>query len=255
MTGISRKDRNHELINAAGTRCHCSRHDAAPPRARRRRKAFPYGRAGKRPTRISCRGLNMFWRAFIREGDAVTPGGGLVQPRPQSPQVRYSGKTACFEGDPVYCNSCKSWGVTQCLPPYRPHRGPDGRQASLDGDLCICKCPTPPRLKALHSDVRMAFEGELAHGLIPANNSVPTSAALYDQRFLVQNERSRRPLANVTYRITLADGKTYTGLTDANGFTETVSSNTAQKVKIEVPFYDDSAIDSNPCIGSDACRC
>lgn len=62
-------------------------------------------------------------------------------------------------------------------------------------------------------------------------------------------------MANVKYRITLADGKTCIGLTDEHGLTETVSSDTAQKVKIEVPFYDDNQHPTNACVESDACRC
>ncbi|ADJ63332.1 conserved hypothetical protein [Herbaspirillum seropedicae SmR1] len=200
----------------------------------------------------------MFWRAFIREGDTVTPGGGLVQPRAQSPLVRYSGKLACFEGDPVYCNSCKSWGITQCIQPFRPHRGPDGREVNLDGDLCLCKCPKPPKLKALHSDVRMGFEDEHRHAPTSRQDTQRnylSPAPLYDQRFAVRHARSGKPMANVKYRITLADGKTCIGLTDEHGLTETVSSDTAQKVKIEVPFYDDNPHPTNACVESDACRC
>jgi uncharacterized Zn-binding protein involved in type VI secretion len=200
----------------------------------------------------------MFWRAFIREGDTVIPGGGLVQPIAQSPRIRYSGKLACFEGDPVYCNSCKSWGTTQCVQPFRPHKGPDGRQVNLDGDLCLCKCPEPPRLKALHNDVRMGFEGELRHASDSHSGSRQNDfspAAFYDQRFLVQHAHSGAPMTNVRYRITLADGKTCIGLTNEDGFTETVSSDTAQHVKLEVPFYDDNPDTLDPCLGSDTCRC
>lgn len=102
--------------------------------------------------------MTMYWRSFIREDDSLIPGGGVVKPRPQQFPSRYNGKLACYEGDPVFCNACKSWGVTKCVPPYRRHAGPDGRQSNLDGDLCLCKCPTPPRLKASFENVRMCFQ-------------------------------------------------------------------------------------------------
>ena len=70
-----------------------------------------------------------------------------------------------YEGDPVYCNACKSWGVTKCVPPYRPNTDPIGRQANLDGDLCICKCSNPPRLKALFDDYRMHFQAHEIAGM------------------------------------------------------------------------------------------
>lgn len=100
----------------------------------------------------------MYWRPFIREDDSLTPGGGIVKPNPDRYPSTYQGKLACYEGDPVYCNTCQSWGVTKCVPPYRPHTDPEDRQVNLDGDLCLCKCPTPPRLKALFDNVRMGFE-------------------------------------------------------------------------------------------------
>jgi hypothetical protein len=117
----------------------------------------------------------MLHRAFIREGDTLEPHGGTVKPVPQTyPQV-YGGKHACFEGDPVYCNACKTWGVTKCVPPLRPMTGPDGRQINLDGDFCLCKCSTPPRLKASQTTMCMGFEGhELPQTTEPQNNPAPS---------------------------------------------------------------------------------
>ncbi len=107
----------------------------------------------------------MYWRSHIREDDGLTPGGGLVKPRPQQCPSTYDGKLACYEGDPVYCNTCKSWGVTKCVPPYRPDTDPEGRQANLDGDLCLCKCPIPPRLKASFDNVCMEFSEHALLGM------------------------------------------------------------------------------------------
>ena len=101
----------------------------------------------------------MYWRAYICAGDTITPGGGIVQPAPQIYPITYHGKNACFEGDPVYCNTCKSWGKTKCVAPLQSDTASDGRQANLDGDLCLCKCPVPPRLKALSQTDGMGFDG------------------------------------------------------------------------------------------------
>ena len=106
----------------------------------------------------------MYKRSFVREGDTLSPGGGKVQPVPQQFPSTYDGKLACHEGDPVYCNTCKSWGATKCVPPFRPCTDSRGRQANLDGDLCLCRCQVPPRLKARFHDISMNFEAyELAH--------------------------------------------------------------------------------------------
>jgi hypothetical protein len=60
--------------------------------------------------------------------------------------------------------------VTKCVPPYRPDINSEGRQVNLDGDLCICNCPTPPRLKALSDFARTGFEAhEVAQ--MPGSNA------------------------------------------------------------------------------------
>lgn len=200
----------------------------------------------------------MYWRPFIREGDTLTPGGGVVQPVPQQCPVSYAGKNACFEGDPVYCNTCKSWGITKCVPPYRPHTAPDGRQANLDGDLCICKCSTPPRLKTLSDNTRMGFEEhEIARmaGAEPWLQYSGYKSFAYDQHFLAQDIKTGKPLENVKYKITLDDGREFIGFTDSNGLTEKVFSNSPQTATIEVPYYGNNECNTNPCRESDACGC
>lgn len=101
----------------------------------------------------------MYWRACIRDGDTTTVGGKVhARPLPIPSTYGDSRQHACHEGDPVYCPACKSMGVTKCVMPYRPDQCSDGRQLNLDGDLCICKCPSPPRLKALFDSPRVGFE-------------------------------------------------------------------------------------------------
>jgi uncharacterized Zn-binding protein involved in type VI secretion len=166
----------------------------------------------------------MYWRAFIFEGDTTTPAGGRVQPIPQQGPVTRDGKHACFEGDPVYCNACKTWGVTKCVKPYRQHTGPNGRQANLDGDLCICKCPIPPRLKALSDKDHMGFdEDELAEmvgsnaWLVHAGHpSLLNSAEKYGKVFEFKDSETGKPLANRTF-IVNENGVIHKSKTDKNG--------------------------------------
>src|SRR5690349_2820348 len=98
-----------------------------------------------------------FKRAFIRDGDTTTTG-GRVQPPVNTNTLGTPPRHRCYEGDPVHCAACNTTGVTRCVPPYRPYTGVDGRQANLDGDLCICRCAEPPRLKALFNENTMDFE-------------------------------------------------------------------------------------------------
>lgn len=99
----------------------------------------------------------MYSRSFIRAHDKTTSNGD-IQARSTGVTVGTPPVNVCFEGDPVACPACKSIGITKCVPPYRRSTGPDGRQANLDGDLCICKCISPPRLKASFHNSFMGFE-------------------------------------------------------------------------------------------------
>lgn len=178
----------------------------------------------------------MYRRPFIREDDGLTPGGGVVKPRPQQYPSTYHGKLACYEGDPVYCNTCKSWGVTKCVPPYRPHTDPEGRQANLDGDLCLCKCPTPPRLKASFDNVRMGFEEHELLGIAGVESWIEHAEIkkfAYDQHFLVLNEETGKPDPYRKYKITYSRG-IIEGKTNSSGLTEVVKSDVQETIKIEL---------------------
>ena len=168
----------------------------------------------------------MYWRPFIREDDSLAPGGGSVKPRPQRYPSTYHGKLACYEGDPVYCNACKSWGVTKCVPPYRPSTDPEGRQANLDGDLCLCKCPIPPRLKASFANVRMGFKkheivGDALAWFIRAGHDPATIGLREDQRFLITDLTTGEALAGAAY-VLECDGFRVEGVTDADGMTDAI---------------------------------
>lgn len=165
----------------------------------------------------------MYWRAFIQEGDSLTPGGGRVQPKAQRFSVTYHGQNGCFEGDPVFCNTCESWGITKCVPPYRPNTAPDGRQANLDGDLCLCKCPIPPRLKALHKNHRMGFgqheifgvsgtDGWLIHAGHVLKNSSDQVFAYDEQMRLISQSVEGMP-----YLIEIDDGRMISGTVGIDG--------------------------------------
>ena len=182
----------------------------------------------------------MVWRAFIREGDTLTPDGGKVQPVPQQWPVIYDGKHACFEGDPVYCNACKSWGVTQCVPPYRPHAGPDGRQVNLDGDLCLCECPKAPRLKALFDNNGMHFDGAVEENenvdmtqaspwLAPANSS--PAMTRFDQYFVVYDKVTSTPVDGFCYGIATPSDE-YHGSLDEDGATARAYAQQAQSLTL-----------------------
>ncbi|OJA49524.1 PAAR domain-containing protein [Burkholderia ubonensis] len=84
-------------------------------------------------------------RYDIVKGDKTTVG-GIVQAGDSADQI--GGREQAYEHDPVLCPVCKTVGKIACDGPRISTTGPDGRQAALSDDLCICLCSPPPRLIA-----------------------------------------------------------------------------------------------------------
>ena len=152
-----------------------------------------------------------FSRARIREGDSTTAGGVVMAGKLKTDTMH--GKLSTFEGDPVQCPACDSIGHTECVQPYRPNTGQDGRQRNLDGDLCRCKCSPPPRLKAREDNYRDWFgkahflkhpgcEGWLAFA---GHAGVLTR---FDQFFVIYDRATGRPFNGYAYAIR-SDAGTY----------------------------------------------
>lgn len=165
--------------------------------------------------------MSEFWRYHIRSGDTTTAN-GRVEARPQKSPVMYGDQHAAFEGDPVWCPACESHGITRCVPPYRPDTGPDGRQTNLDGDLCLCNCPKPPRLVArLHDDCVGFTANEIAEMPGSANWLSYAGHAIGGNRVEPFDEQARmsNPAAEgVPYRIEVEDGRVISGSVGTDGF-------------------------------------
>ena len=84
-------------------------------------------------------------RYDIVKGDTTTAG-GIVQAGDGKDLI--GDREQAYENDPVWCPACKTMGKIVCDGPRISTTGPDGRQAALSDDLCVCRCPTPPRLVA-----------------------------------------------------------------------------------------------------------
>lgn len=56
----------------------------------------------------------------------------------------------------------------------------------------------------------------------------------FDEQFILKDRKSGKPLANVRYRITLADGETIEGRSGSGGETSLVASETADRISITI---------------------
>ena len=71
-----------------------------------------------------------------------------------------------------------------------------------------------------------------------ARAAVAAAAATvpHDLHFLVQDEVTGKPLVNIPYKITLKNGKSIEGKTDASGLTEKIGDNSSTIATLEAPY-------------------
>lgn len=84
-------------------------------------------------------------RFDIVKGDKTTAGGTVIG---GDASDRLNHREQAYQGDSVWCPSCKSMGRIVCKGARVSTTGPDGREAALSEDLCVCKCNPSPLLLA-----------------------------------------------------------------------------------------------------------
>ena len=72
-------------------------------------------------------------------------------------RTSFNGQMIAREGDRVACPACGTEGFIALAGP-RLHEEWGGKQAALEGDLCICKCDPPPELIACQRFKSQVFE-------------------------------------------------------------------------------------------------
>jgi uncharacterized Zn-binding protein involved in type VI secretion len=82
-------------------------------------------------------------RYDILKGD-LTTAGGTVEGGDANDKV--GNRDQAYEGDPVWCPACRSMGRIVANGLRVSMKGPDGREAALSDDQCVCLCDPSPRL-------------------------------------------------------------------------------------------------------------
>lgn len=172
-------------------------------------------------------------RYHITLGASTTTGGKVIT---ASSCCSINGIKVALEGDAIICPACKSKGTIRIFGPRIPESW-NGKQVALHDDLCVCKCPSPPRLIANQSlKCQVVGGGSVGEGATPTAASAEEvasgvrreiQAAAIEQsedkvtlRFL--DEFSQVPIAAKRYRLELAD-KVIDGQTDAEGYSEPIN--------------------------------
>ncbi|CAN7295420.1 PAAR domain-containing protein [Trinickia sp. LjRoot230] len=85
----------------------------------------------------------MVRRYDILKGDKTTAGGTVTD---GSSLDTIADREQAYEGDHIWCPSCRSVGRIVCDGLRISMKGVDGREGALSDDLCVCKCSPSPRL-------------------------------------------------------------------------------------------------------------
>ncbi|WP_442968397.1 S-type pyocin domain-containing protein [Pseudomonas sp. Z18(2022)] len=95
-------------------------------------------------------------------------------------RANIGGQPISREGDSVLCPACGTTGFIANIGSYQSEIW-DGRQAALDGDLCICKCTPPPVLIANQNVFGQRFSvGQLEQmSAVATPRSIPVAPASY----------------------------------------------------------------------------
>lgn len=164
----------------------------------------------------------MVTRYLITLGASTTAGGKVISAG--SCQSINGAGIAC-EGDKVICPACTSTGFVALNGP-RLSQTDNGKQVALSDDLCICKCPSPPRLIASQN-----FAMQTVDSASHAGQSA-TTAAVADKlnaepakeddtdgiALLLLDPDSNEPFEHRPYRLELTD-QVIEGTTDQHGAT------------------------------------
>ncbi len=167
-------------------------------------------------------------RHTITLGASTSAGGKVIS---ASSNGSINGVTIALEDDVIFCPACKFQGKIQCIGPRIPETW-NGKNVALENDLCICGCPSPPRLIPNQS-LRCQIIG------VPEPSSPTQSQAdgvggntdtMFDDRYILIDGDTHEPLRNTEYAFKRPNGKIEFGTTDVSGRTHLLSKTTASEL-------------------------
>ncbi|MBN3730339.1 PAAR domain-containing protein [Burkholderia sp. Tr-20390] len=167
--------------------------------------------------------------SFIREGDTTSHGGRVLACT--STNVVF-GKPLALEGDMVSCPKCS--GVYPIVAVRVRSMTFGGRAVATEGDKTACGATL------IASQSQATVEPTSGGGSIGAGKSVLAQNVAqndgeYRGRFQLVDDKTRKPIANHPYTVTSSDGKSIQGTTDADGYTDWLSSHQASSLSFQQP--------------------
>lgn len=164
-------------------------------------------------------------RAVICKGDPTSHGGKVLE---GDELVTTNGRAVAQKGHMTICPQCKGqFPIAEGLD-FHTYAGVG---TAVDGMKTACGA------KLIATQQQMLID-DAGGGRGAAADASPLAAASSEQRgqysgaFRAVDERSGEPVAGLPYRIELPDGRTVRGVTDKDGLTRHVSSDTPDTVKL-----------------------
>lgn len=153
---------------------------------------------------------------------ASTSAGGKVTSASSNGSI--NGARIALEDDVIFCPACKSQGKIKCIGPRIPEVW-SGKNVALENDLCVCGCPSPPRLIPNQSLKCQIIEDSDTSA--PSRSQVQSAQTniktMFDDRYILTDEVTHEPLRNTEYAFRRPDGNVEFGTTDNAGHTHLLS--------------------------------
>lgn len=193
-------------------------------------------------------------RPFIVVGDRTSHGGVVIS---GSESTEVDGKPVARVGDRVTCPK-KGHGSVTTIVTGDVTAIIDGRPLARHGDKTACGAMLiSSQMIAVVDEGSSAGQDASSAPAGPAGTSSlmgNEAKHAYDLQFLVQGDKSGKPMANTPYKIMLDDGRDFFGKTDKNGLTQKVGADYPAQATLIAPYHDDDTNTDGYC-GIDACCC
>lgn len=198
---------------------------------------------------------------IIRKGDRTSHGGTVLE---GSPSEICMGQPIAYKGHLVHCPKCRgNFPIVEGLMTttfFGQGVAVAGMKTSCGATLIANQFTDTVEWVGASARAGATGSAATAEKYVASVKAKDTETAIlaststnYDLFFHVKHDTTGNNLSNMPYKITLDDGREFKGITDKNGHTQKVFSDSPQAAKIEVPYYDNSA--AHTTIGSDPCGC
>jgi uncharacterized Zn-binding protein involved in type VI secretion len=165
---------------------------------------------------------------IAKYGDSTTTGGKVLAVKAK---ISDNGKPLALHGEHATCGTCKgSWPMIGTGDSVFNK----GTPVVIDGDHVLCPCGKNRVIAG--ADARCFIHkntGASKGATTPDSSRTHAPIVQHDEQFTLLDD-ARRPLANIRYRIVIDGGRVITGVTNTNGETERVASQSASGLKLQL---------------------